>query len=446
MKDIHNSLLRAIKEQTRPARILSHVIANKFAKQGGDRSKLDFDKLESAVQDKLNKEGLAGLNSLSIETGDAEFDAKDIKIILEPADIKDLGDRISETIEKTLPKITVDLSRSLLRGIKRNSKKGLQDRRVEQISFESGLYAHWGKALDLLAVEVALGTEIGEQLNESLRKKFRKKNLSVVDALTRLHARAIQVAREVEILLLSGYADGAIARWRTLHEICVVSWFIREQGNEVAERYLSHVAVDSWRGAIQYNQYASILNYEEIPKRELKALEQDIQKLKRRFGEKFLEEYGWASEALGKKNPRFSDIERSVGLSKIRPYYKLASHNIHGGPKGAIYRIGLPPYSKPMLLAGPSSSGLEEAGRLAAFSFAQITTNILLFSISFDSLVWSRIMLALSRNVEAQFIKSQLRLEQEGHKKLRRKQRKRISRSAYLGRKNIRRENGVRSQ
>lgn len=86
---------------------------------------------------------------------------------------------------------------------------------------------------------------------------------------------------------------------------------------------------------------------------------------------------------------------------------------MHAGPKGAVFRLGLLPTTKPMLLAGPSNAGLDEAGKLTAISLSQITTNLLLHRITFDSLVWSKILLSLSREVENAFSNLGKRLNRE---------------------------------
>ena len=48
---------------------------------------------------------------------------------------------------------------------------------------------------------------------------------------------------------------------------------------------------------------------------------------------------------LSKQDLNFSDIERAVRLDHLRPYYKLASHNVHANPKGMLFRLGLYPES-----------------------------------------------------------------------------------------------------
>ena len=63
-----------------------------------------------------------------------------------------------------------------------------------------------------------------------------------------------------------------------------------------------------------------------------------------RFGKSFDGHYGWASHILkpGTNEPvrSFTDIEEVV-LPHLRPYYQLASHNVHAKAKGIYHRLGL---------------------------------------------------------------------------------------------------------
>ena len=71
-----------------------------------------------------------------------------------------------------------------------------------------------------------ISRESGDLFNES----FGKNNDQVFFVLWRLHARSCQITMEILALLKSGFADGAHARWRTLHEIAVTALFIKQQG------------------------------------------------------------------------------------------------------------------------------------------------------------------------------------------------------------------------
>src|SRR5208282_6072349 len=95
------------------------------------------------------------------------------------------------------------------------------------------------------------------------------------EVLTRLHARSCQIASEVLSLLLAGHADGAMARWRSLHEISVVCSFISKHGNELAERYLLHQCVESYKAAAQYQEYCDRIGDAPFTSEQISSLERD---------------------------------------------------------------------------------------------------------------------------------------------------------------------------
>ncbi|MBV8754912.1 MAG: hypothetical protein JO328_18815 [Hyphomicrobiales bacterium] len=126
--------------------------------------------------------------------------------------------------------------------------------------------------------------------------------------LTRLHARACQIAEEMICLLSNGFADGAMARWRTLHEIAAVSLLISEHGDELAERYIAHEIVETRRAALQYEQFRTRLGEEPLTPKELQKIEDVYSNTIERFGQEFRNPRGWASKHLKKANPTIANI------------------------------------------------------------------------------------------------------------------------------------------
>ena len=159
-----------------------------------------------------------------------------------------------ERIPSILAELALNLERALDRGW--NAERKRQRRELRQFSKE--LRLRWGEPLDLLERLTVVATELGQVVNSRLRAQQPCPNPFTVEAQTRLHARSCQTAREVLVLLSSGFADGALARWRALHEMAVVSAFIG-QDEELAERYCLHEAVESLRIVRQYRQYTTKL-------------------------------------------------------------------------------------------------------------------------------------------------------------------------------------------
>ena len=67
------------------------------------------------------------------------------------------------------------------------------------------------------------------------------------EVLLRLHARGIQISKEILVLFRNGYADGAFARWRTLYELSIVGLFISKHGNQIAKQYKDYASVETFK-------------------------------------------------------------------------------------------------------------------------------------------------------------------------------------------------------
>src|SRR2546427_402558 len=92
-----------------------------------------------------------------------------------------------------------------------------------------------------------------EDLIRSNAKKNRYKN----EVIHQLYGRACRTMSEIERLLSGGYADGALARWRTLHEIYIISEIISSGNDDLAERYLAHEIVENRRAHKVYEESRS---------------------------------------------------------------------------------------------------------------------------------------------------------------------------------------------
>jgi hypothetical protein len=324
------------------------------------------------------------------------------------------ADRILSSVEAAIPAIIpscIDRASDLIwKKLKREAPAMLRDRRRERRGFETRLARRWGRAVDLLEIVREIAVQAGDDFNTEFRPEAATAKDFVFEVLTRLHARACQVASEVIALLRSGHADGAHARWRSLHEIAVVGFFMRARGIDTAERYILHNAIESYRAALTYQEHCAALGCEPLTEGEFARIKATRDALKARFGAPYGEEYGWAAAALGMKNPRFSDIERNVGLAHLRPYYKLASHNVHANPKGAFFKLGLLP-DQQMLLAGPSDLGLADPGHGTAISLSQITFTLLTMKPNIDRLVICQILGRLEDEVGEAFIAAHRVLE-----------------------------------
>jgi len=194
--------------------------------------------------------------------------------------------------------------------IVRHGTKILRGRRVRNQGFQERLYGRWAHPLDLFELCLYIAQNCGEYFNREFRPKASAKNDYQFEALVRLQAGAARVAGEVYALLLAGYASGAHARWRTLHEIAVTALFIAQEDKETAERYVHHQFVKSYEDALEYQKHAGKLSAKPSSDRQMRRIEADYKAVLARYGQDFRRRHAWAIPALLRRKPspeRFED-------------------------------------------------------------------------------------------------------------------------------------------
>lgn len=232
--------------------------------------------------------------------------------------------------------------------------------------FRERLFARWGEPLYDLEFFIALSVEIGLEWHEIYRPRAAKDNDILFDVIHRLHARGCAISQEILLLLTGGFSDGALARWRSLHEVLVTARFIFKHGRETAERYYLYQYIESSKALQKYQEFAELLGYTPFSLEEENRIETIQNDLVNQYGSGYKDQYGWSLFALGKKGAKFSDIENDVGFDYIRPYYKMASNPVHGDPKGIYWSMGVE--SDKSISAGMSNLGLADPGFLTAES------------------------------------------------------------------------------
>lgn len=270
--------------------------------------------------------------------------------------------------------------------LKRDGPEMLARRRAETRGFEERLARRWARAFDLAEMVMVIAYEAGEAFNEKHRFKAEADNDLTFAVLVRLHARACRIAEEVLTLLKAGFGQAALARWRVLHEVAVVSSFISRHDRDTAERYLLHENIESRRAMEELQARVDRLDAEPIAEEELRETKETVDELVSRYGNKYAAPYGWAHKALVEEDPKyakeritFSVIEKVVSLDHLRPYYRMASHGTHANPKGILFTPDLLNGEPEVLLAGPGSTGLADPGQCALISLNLVTATLLMY-------------------------------------------------------------------
>lgn len=340
---------------------------------------------------------------------DLEFTETDVVRLEELTDkfIDKLPQLVNTVIEKT--------ASQMLRGYERNWAIWRDATNVQMDQFRSNLQARWGKGFDALRMLIELSRDIGADFNRRAYRSRSRRNAHLKKALCHLHVRAIQIASEIMVLMENGYADGAMARWRTLHEVACVAMLLDDGGEALAERYLAHEIVESKKSLSQYQKYHKLLGYAPFSKRESARIEHDYADAIRTYGKEFAGDYGWATAHLGNPKPTFSNVEAAAGRAMMRMHYKLASQNVHASTKGIAHRLGSLDH-RFSTIAGASNVGFVEPGQNLALSLIHITMLLLPASRTIDTAVRLVVMNKLYSRIPRALMRSERSIEKDEKK------------------------------
>ena len=343
------------------------------------------------------------------------LDKQALKKVQQNIDI--LGDNFDEfgniesKISEEIITASSEMAPEIVRCLRTNIQKILKKKQDETKAFENNLNELWKDPLDLLELFLLFSFEIGSTFNEEMRPIAVKENDYVFDALTRLHARACLIGHEIINLLYGGFASGAHARWRSLHETTVIAFFIKKFGDGVAEKYLLHDGIESYKAMLEYQKYSNKLGYAPISIDEIQKGQKSQNYLVEKFGKNFKSQYGWASEILNKNQPNFFDLEKEVNLDHFRPFYRMASHAVHAGPKGITFNLGYTNENNNILIAGPSIGGLTDPGHSTAISIAQINTALINSKPSLEGIIIIQVMAQFVNEIGNAFLEIHNKLD-----------------------------------
>jgi hypothetical protein len=255
----------------------------------------------------------------------------------------------------------------------------LRRKKEWRAGFEYRLRQHWGEALDEYELVVEAAMLMWTDFNRRWFYPARAANDHQTVSLIELLSRCLRVAQEVLALLSGGFAAGAQARARTMHELAVVAMFLKANPPSVARRYREHSVVKKYKRATAYNETLPVTHagrgYEPVDAHTMKVLAEERDRLKKRYGADFLKgDYGWAVAALGNKRPNLSDLEKSVNLGHLRPFYDWASQDVHAGSHGNELSYAERGSGARTLNAGPSNAGLADPASSAMVSLLQTAT------------------------------------------------------------------------
>lgn len=379
-------------------RKLMELMFRHVAKQKGVELKdTDVEKLVDALSKHKGPEDSFSVE-LDIET----------PITITPADVeealKGVEGQMADHVEKAIATALEHVPPDILRSLYADAPAALKDRREMLRGFEGRLVDRWGEGLDRLEMLIMIAQEAGGTFVEDMHledaDELSEEQIQLVNALIGLHARACRCASEVICLMKGGFADGANARWRSLHEVTVTALFLLDHQGDTSERYLEYAAVERLCNAKEYQRHCEVLGYEPFADKDIDEMTRAVDAVVAKYGKDFKNKYGWAAKVLGKSDPTFAQIEESLDMSEWRPFYKLACHSVHAGSQGLMFSLAIPQGSDIWLLPGASDAGLCDPGQQTAVSLSLATIALLTSIPNLDRLVTCRCMHLLTEDIK----------------------------------------------
>lgn len=399
----------SMREMLTAESLFAMMMERKLKKKGVRLSQIERQRLRKASAEYIQSGDTAVLDK-------AITRKRTIRISIALTDAERLERVLTGAVEKAVTKTSRRLARSLEPAVGQWADAASKWAEGVRSGFEERLERIWRDPFR----RYARFRHLAEYIDELAIAHFNEKQLleksRLAKALLLLHVRACLVAGEVETLMRAGYADGATARWRTLHEISVAAAFLIEHGEDTAERYLAHFSCEQLKGARLYDQHRQKLGYGPLGPKFVHTLEGEVDVLRQKYGDDFRHDNGWAAHALQKQPKQkvsFAEIEDAANLTFMRPFYKLASEQVHASSRGAIMRGGhIKQTTVDMqLLAGPSNYGFADAAMNSARALLLTTVSLGQVVPTLDTNVMSVILAKWSGPLMMSFVKAQRGIE-----------------------------------
>jgi hypothetical protein len=372
---IQNALDHSIAQFTSKEQLLPLALAKAARRKNVSLSELEIQRLATAILNareggiQLDLDPPCGLGATEEEI---------------QATVQNLVDDLTESITDVLQ----DVSRAISQAVPEALAKAadvvtdhMSESALEHASYLRKAHADraeavqrmWGVALDQLDFLRNIVLEWSCEALELRSGPYANPNTAF--ALDRLVARTYEVVGEIITLARSGYADGALARWRSLHEICVIAMFLAKQSDRCARMYLSHHQVEELR-LLEMDRASGTANtYDTHSDRYISHLRRQKLAMVNTFGTAFSSDYGWASIELGRGKTTFRELENHVGLEILRRGYQRANSTVHGGALATLTRISLGISGVDGAIV-PPSYGCEVAANYATASLSMMVAEL----------------------------------------------------------------------
>jgi hypothetical protein len=407
MSSLENTILSVIEKEFSPQKIFRILFVNKLKSYGINLDKNQLKKLESVDLDHIETFELELTDSQEVQLSKrSETRGENLSIEFNDADFGEIEELIKESTDIVIAETLEYLSGRLVQEWKSQSRWLLLKESFTRSRFNKKVAQVWRKPINSLEMFIGVCLDNCAEFFTN----HQTENDVVFDTVRRLQIRATQISYEILALMRAGFADGAMARWRTLHETVVTALFIAKHGEKVAGRYLEHTTIVNYKEMVEYKKYHEILGEKPLSEDEFNSMKNEKEKLCKKYGKNFYYDYGWASSVLSNPKPNFTDIEKDVEQEYLRPYYKFSNINIHAGSKSILFQLGMP-NNENLSLAGPSIFGHADPGQNTAISIFLAAMSLLQLESEFDIAALLLALQEIRDQVFDEFIEAHIKLE-----------------------------------
>jgi len=293
-----------------------------------------------------------------------------------------------------------------------NMDQVLNEERQTLQGFERRLLDRWRTPINLFKFHTLLHREAGRFFVIQYQYDHDTSDDNLFYVLRKLHSRSISIAEEVLRLIEAGYADGAFARWRSLHEIACTAQFIQQNGEETAQRFLDYRAIDDYHEMQALQKHHEILNMQPLEENKMEKVEERRNELIDKYGSGFDSTQGWADLDLDGFTS-FRSIEEEAGLNYFRPIYKWASDQVHSDTKGATYSLSTTLSEDIDVTSGPSNTGFTDPAQYAIMSLKEVTDALLQLDFGTEQYLFSRVADTLEYEIPRVFHEVEQEIERQ---------------------------------
>ena len=399
MAVLQDELNRLIGELCANTAVITELVRSILAGRGVTLTDPELEALSKAIGERGHADAIEIPIDGSTET--VNISSEEIEHAL-----LEFKDKLDARLSRAIDHAVENLAPAILESLYATLPLALEERRTAQADFEARLRERWQDGLDRLEMLIIIAHEASEMYVEDFRREADSEGSFLRDALVGVQCRACRTAREILCLMKSGYADGAFARWRALHEMAVTALFLVQHRGDTARRYLDHAAVNRWRAAQEYQEHCETLGYEPFSTEELDELKAGSDDVINRYGPPFCSDYGWAAHAIGDDRPTFRKVEANLHMARWRPFFRLACQSVHAGSEALFFSLSATERMGAVLLAGASDAGLADPGHHTAISLTMTSVALLTSRPNLDGLVSCKCMLNLCDEIGEVFLQA----------------------------------------